>query len=408
MRRAFVIGSGLAGLAGALHLRAAGADVTLATMGLGGLQLSAGTIDVLGYAPDRVERPLEAISALDASHPLALLGAQTVEEAVTWITEKLGSDYLEGRADRNVVLSSAVGALRPTALYQPSMAAGRIEADVEYTICGIRQYKDFYPDLIAGNLARQGVSATPSWIDFAARPGEADSTAVTFARVLDTDEGVARLASALGTVPGNGPIGLPAILGLKTLGVYRTIGRILGREVFEIPGLPPSVPGMRLNEALRAACTRAGVRLIQGARVVGFEASDSRVTSVRTHAAGRDVTYEVDAVLHAPGGFESGGLAMDSHGHVIEPLFSLPLSLPEGPLVHGDYWGHEQPVFNAGVRVDAAMRPINEDGTPVFDNLALAGQILPGSSGWNDKSGEGVALASALVAARTLTEEEAK
>ena len=49
-----VIGAGLAGLVTALRLRRAGARVTLVTKGVGGLQLGHGTIDLLGYDPERV------------------------------------------------------------------------------------------------------------------------------------------------------------------------------------------------------------------------------------------------------------------------------------------------------------------------------------------------------------------
>ena len=47
-----VIGAGLAGLVAAIRLREAGAEVSLLTKGIGGLQLSQGTVDVLGYSPD--------------------------------------------------------------------------------------------------------------------------------------------------------------------------------------------------------------------------------------------------------------------------------------------------------------------------------------------------------------------
>lgn len=57
MSRVVVIGAGLAGLTAALRLARAGARVTLATKGPGGLQLSQGTIDILGYSPERVRAP---------------------------------------------------------------------------------------------------------------------------------------------------------------------------------------------------------------------------------------------------------------------------------------------------------------------------------------------------------------
>ena len=61
-----------------------------------------------------------------------------------------------------------------------------------------------------------------------------------------------------------------AMLGLRDPhGAWSDLRERLGRPVFEIPTLPPSVPGMRMFEALRAALRAAGARLVMGARVVG-------------------------------------------------------------------------------------------------------------------------------------------
>ena len=66
----------------------------------------------------------------------------------------------------NVALPTAVGALRPTAYYQPSMADGVVSLDPSkpgalragsaVVVVGIREFKDFTPELIAGNLALNG------------------------------------------------------------------------------------------------------------------------------------------------------------------------------------------------------------------------------------------------------------
>ncbi|MDO4612634.1 MAG: glycerol-3-phosphate dehydrogenase subunit GlpB [Actinomycetaceae bacterium] len=410
MSKALVIGSGLAGLVAALRLDEAGHDVTVLTMGMGGLQLSQGTVDILGYSPERVANPIAALGDVDESHPYRKLGEQTVRESVTWLKTLLGEDYLVGDIEANVVLPSVVGALRPTALYQPQMAAGVLKADTDYTIVGIKQYKDFYPELIAGNLARQElpgggkVTARAAWIDFEVRSGEADASALTLARALDRDEMIGKFAWALSKVPGEGPIGVPAILGYRRLDVAKEVSRRLGREVFEIPGLPPSIPGMRLNEALRRILLDRRIRLIQGAQAIGFTTSGGKIASVRTHAAGRDVDYAADVIVYAAGGFESGALEMTSYGEIRETLFDLPLVLPEGSPVHGDYWGDPQPLFLVGVTTDDAMRPVGTDGKPVYDNLTVAGSLLAGSTRWEEKSGEGIAIASAWVAARTVSE----
>jgi glycerol-3-phosphate dehydrogenase subunit B len=63
VKRVLVIGAGLAGLTAAIRLVRAGLSVTVVAKGLGGLQLSQGTVDVLGYAPERVTDPLAAVAA---------------------------------------------------------------------------------------------------------------------------------------------------------------------------------------------------------------------------------------------------------------------------------------------------------------------------------------------------------
>ena len=120
-----VIGSGLAGLTAAIRLLEAGAQVTLIAKGPGGLQLGQGTVDVLGYAPQRVQTPLEVLDDLPEGHPLRALGAQTVRESVTWLGEQLG---LQGSVDENLHLPTAVGAVRPTALAAPSLAGADVHS----------------------------------------------------------------------------------------------------------------------------------------------------------------------------------------------------------------------------------------------------------------------------------------
>ena len=64
-----VVGTGLAGLTAAVRLAEGGARVLVLAKGVGATHLSAGTIDVLGYAPERVERPLEVLPAYLAERP---------------------------------------------------------------------------------------------------------------------------------------------------------------------------------------------------------------------------------------------------------------------------------------------------------------------------------------------------
>jgi len=183
---------------------------------------------------------------------------------------------------------------------------------------------------------------------------------------------------------------VPAVLGLKS-SAHAALAEAIGRPVVEALLPPPSVPGMRLNQALTGLATSLGVRIIMGSKVVGFETSDRQVTSVTLRQAGRDQPYPADSFVYAPGGFESGALAVDSYGHVTETLFGLPLAGLGDDLTTPDDWT-DQRLFAVGVPVDESMHPV---GAP-FDNLYVAGGVIAGAIRWRELSGDGIAVASAV------------
>ncbi len=402
--RVVVIGAGLAGLTAALAAAERGHRVTLASFGVGGLPLSPGVIDVLGYAPERVERPLSRLGSLPDGHPYSGLGETAVREGLGFLRGVLG-DLLAGDGESNWVLPTAVGAMRPTMFAQPSMIAGACVGGARFAIVGVRQLKDFWPELIAGNLSRTPtpdggrIEARAAWVDAPARPGEVDATGVALARQLDQPEARSRFAAALARVTQPGEtVGVPAIVGVSDPDAHADLERRADRRIFEIPLPPPSVPGLRIHQALWKACAAAGVRLILGSAVVGFAESGRRLTSVTIGTAGHPTVLPADAVVHAGGGFSAGALELDSYGNLTETIFGLPLvGVPEEPFVEDAR--ADQPVFAAGVAFDDHSRPVDSSGEPVYANLFAAGDILAGAQRWREKSGDGIALASAWLAA---------
>jgi glycerol-3-phosphate dehydrogenase subunit B len=411
MRDAVVIGAGFSGLIAAIRLAKAGRTVTLLTKGIGGIQLGQGTIDIFGYNPDRVTDPLAAVDAVADGHPYTHFSGTDVAAAVTYLTELLPGWFV-GDPSRNVVLPTAVGALRPTALVPAAMAAGEATAGKKYLIVGLARLKDFYAGLVAENLSRTtladggAISARHITVDFVAREHEVDSTGLNHARALDDPANRRKLVALIKPQLVEGEVvGLPAVLGIKDPTAWTDIQTQLGVPVFEIPLPPPGVPGMRINEALTEIAKEAGVRIIVGNRVVEHAADGTTLTGVVVNSAGSRTAHPARAVVIATGGFESGNLHLDSYGAVTEKTFGLPLALPEGALVHGNYWGDDQPLFKVGVAVDDTMRVVGPDGAPVFGNLYAAGGILAGSTRWREKSGEGIALASAVRAADSILGE---
>ncbi len=412
MSRVVVIGAGLAGLVAANRLADSGVEVVLLHKGLGGLQLGQGTIDVLGYSPRRVTNPIKAVGSVEPSHPYAATGAQAVLTGLNYL-KRLLPDLLVGDPEANYQLPTAVGAIRPTCLAQPSMIAGQGSDGAKMVIVGIRQLKDFHPQLVADNLSRTPLpdggrlSARHVWVDVTAREPEVDSSGLTFARAFDDPAFRVRFAKALvDQLHDDEIVGLPAVLGLADAWAWRDLAGKIGHLVFEIPLPPPSVPGMRLTAALTARAQACGVRIVQGVRTVGYAATGGRVNSVRIATVPAAREYTADAFVLATGGFEAGALAMDSHGKVSETIFDLPLAGLDAPaLLHGDYWGAEQPLFKVGVSVNPAMQVLDAAGAAVFANLYAAGGIIAGASGWAEKSGDGIALASAITAADSILKE---
>jgi glycerol-3-phosphate dehydrogenase subunit B len=137
---------------------------------------------------------------------------------------------------------------------------------------------------------------------------------------------------------------------------------------------------------------------------VGAEVAGGRLTGLRVLESGRPRVHPATAVVLATGGFASGGLDLDSHGVLREPALHLPLQGPEPGVGQGLRPGYlePQPLMQAGVRVDAAMRPLGPEGRPVYANLHAAGDLLAGAEPWREASGEGIAITSAHVAASAI------
>ena len=95
-----VIGAGLAGLRPRRGWPRA-ARVMVLAKGVGATHLAPGTIDVLGYAGgDRVERPGDALGALDDAHPYARVGADAIAASVEWFKGRFDGGPLGAYATR--------------------------------------------------------------------------------------------------------------------------------------------------------------------------------------------------------------------------------------------------------------------------------------------------------------------
>lgn len=411
-----VVGAGITGLTAAITAAEAGLNVRVIAKGMGALHWSAGTIDVLGYRPGSdaaVERPLAQLAELNAGHPYALVGEDATRTALAWFQELVASAGLpyEGAQDEaNLWLPSPAGAKRPAYLAPAAQAAGSLDRPEPMLIVGLRGMRDFYPALVAENLAKQGITARADFVPMSTITDRRDANTVHLAQAFEQEERRRRFAETVARLVRPGErIGLPAILGLDDhAAVLADLESITGAPVFEIPTLPPSVPGIRLYRALRSRLMAKGVRVEIGMEAIAFSAEAgapwSRIRWVETETSARPLRHHAEAFFLATGGILGGGFSSDASGRFWEVVFNLPLRAPQDR----NQWfrskfldprGH--PIFAAGAAVNSGFQPVNEQDELIYDNLWAAGSLLANADCLAERSLEGLSLATGRAAAQS-------
>ncbi len=410
-----VIGAGLSGLTTALAAAEAGLHVRIVAKGLGALHWGAGTIDLLGYLPGdalAVANPFAAMAKLPARHPYRILGAEAVADALRRfqaLSVEMGLAYVSAPDfDWNQLLPSAVGAVRPVFMVPAAQHEGDFEQGSPMLIVGVEGMRDFYPMLVAENLARQGVSTRAAFVPWSAVADQGDRNNVQLAAGLDAPVQRRKLAQALkGLVWPGERIGMPAILGMaEHTAVVADLEAATGATLFEIPTLPPSVPGARLHAALRNRLRALGVRLESNMEAIGFGIEDSvegkRIAWVETSTSARPLRHAARAFVLATGGVLGGGFNSDPSGRFWERVFDLPLTVPQDRRA----WFRPafldeagQPVFSGGVMVDDNLQPLLGDGQRVYANLWAVGGALAEADPIMERSLEGIAIATGMAAA---------
>ena len=167
---------------------------------------------------------------------------------------------------------------------------------------------------------------------------------------------------------------------------------------------PPSLPGLRLEDALFAALDEAGASIETGNPVVDFDGED-RIERVYIEKNGAEIPNTAEEYVLATGGLVGKGVQSDREG-VYEPIFDCHISHPADRYdwfeneVFGD---HEFARF--GVETDNDLRPLDGGGDVGFPNLRAAGSVLGGYDLAAEKSGSGVSIATGYAAGRSAAQE---
>ena len=96
--------------------------------------------------------------------PYGRVGADAVGPALEWFKGRFADGPLApyaytGGLEENLLLPSAVGVPRPSAVVPESMAGGDLRDGGELCVVGFRALKDFYAPLLADNLGARSAIA---------------------------------------------------------------------------------------------------------------------------------------------------------------------------------------------------------------------------------------------------------
>jgi glycerol-3-phosphate dehydrogenase subunit B len=385
-----VIGSGLAGMAAALFAATRGLSVVQAGH-TGEIIFASGLLDLLGVHPVSEKRlwsdPWAALDALKRDildHPYARLKNDDIKVAFDEILnflEEAGLTY-HRRMDHNSSVLTALGTIKPTYGVPHTMWNGvrALEEKPACLIIDIRGLKGFSARQIVAALQNGWTDLRADRISFPGSDHLSEVYAEHMANALLLPHNREKLAAVVRPLIKKSKIaGLPAVLGLyRTHEVLSHLEELIGVPLFEIPTIPPSVPGLRLKEAFERGLRLKGVHYFSLKRAL--QVRQPAGGQFETHIGGNDVEHIVHSrgIVLASGRFIGGGLRADRK-RIHETILDLPVYQPD----NRSRWhrrnfldprGHL--INQCGLEIDDKFRPLNHSRQPAFESLFAAGSIL--------------------------------
>ena len=412
-----VIGGGMAGLSAALRLAEAGQKTLLMASGQSALHFSSGSVDLLESDGDP-RAALPAFMAAHPDHPYSKVGMQNIEGSLADLQRHCAEEGLPlMRQEHNHQRLTPIGTLKSTWL-SPDTCACMTDAPAPDAIllATLEGFRDFHPALAAANLATHarfahsriltGEIRLPQLAQFSRNPHEFRSADI--ARLFDKQgpgqqdlladlaREISRMVQGCG-VPGCRHIVLPACLSLGLVGPRLSeLERRTGCTIKEVATMPPSLIGMRMQEALKRRFMTLGGTFLTSERVLGARYDGDKVIGVHSQH-GEDQLFEADHFVLASGSFFSRGLESRLRG-IREPIFDADvLSLAERDAWAGRRLFDHHPFMGFGVKTDERLRVLR-GGRPLT-NLYGAGSVLAHYDPIKEGSGSGVAVATGWQAA---------
>lgn len=424
-----IVGSGVAAAAASLEALAQGAEVTVIGGRSGGSSMGPGVWDV---AAPPFRRPhdlweeipgpttsLEEVIRRSPRHPYSILsqdGSRNLVAILSNSFERLSnrlSLHLKGSLGQPFLALTPLGTVKTTAFADPAHAAGNLREfrEARLLIVGFTNLPPFSPELCrdqlkgihqrqkfpycaeirSARLELKGIPDPVSPIDFAKRLDEEELIEELYDRLV----GEASRHRAT-------HVALPPVIGLhQNNHIFSRLAETTSVHWFEVLGIPPSVPGLRLYLQLMRFYRGERLTLREGLAQKG-KVEGHRLSSLRVD--GQELA--VDRVVLATGKFLGGGIT-HANNRFCETLLDLPLfsggqvvnSLAPCQLTSRDFFD-SQGLGEIGVRTGPRLQPVDERGQLLYENVWVAGSLLSGYDAALEGCGMGVALATGTVAGR--------
>jgi glycerol-3-phosphate dehydrogenase subunit B len=394
-----IIGMGLSGLMAAKTAAEANKKVLIIGKGMGGLTLFSNTIDVLGKLPETMKMRDGLCQWINdhPEHPYAMVGLEKIEEALSSFNSLFPPPYTyQPRNETNSLILTGAGTFRPTYLIPSTMMKGIAVKEKKTLIVGFKGYKDFYVHRLTNLFKCRGITlslpedcqteitatAIARWIG---QPSFRESIVTEIKKDLRDEE----------------LIGFPAVLGVNDpMTVRKDLEKKTGVSLFEIPVLPPSIPGLRIFNRFKERLIQKGVAFLSGYSVSKVIVKGKRCEGIEIVHPPVTNSYTAGHYVLATGRFMGGGLMADRE-KISESVFNLPVSQPGSQ----EKWFKtsffdEHPIHGMGILTDSSLRPIDEAGKPILENVRVAGTILAKHHYLDEKSREGIEIATGYWAAK--------
>lgn len=411
-----VIGSGMAGMAAALFAANRGIS-TVQTGVFGEILFASGLLDLMGVYPaaegkkwDDPWAAIEAVKKDQPNHIYARVDSADICRAMDEMLSFLGKAGLsyQRHENRNANVITPLGTVKQTWCVPTTMWNGVsvFEKKSPCLLIGFHGLKGFSERQITEALKKKWPGLCSVRIPFPGISNTGEMYAEYAARHLELIENREVFAEGILPYINNFEyIGFPSILGVsKTEEVFFDLQNRLGVNIFEIPGLPPSLNGLRLVEVFRDNLPERGVKTLYQKKVLGCSVTKDNSFVLDVGATEKEIKVRAKNIILATGRFFGKGLYEDKN-RLKESLFNLSVCQPESrkewykkDLL--DRKGHA--INNAGLEVDDMFRPIDGSGKPVFKRLFAAGSILAHHDWKRMKCGTGLAVASGFSAVKAI------